>query len=201
MKTPEQIISEYNRYILTVANRLGQPLFFDDLVQVGKLAAIQAYERLDHTKIKNDEKSYITSYIKGKMKNFLTSYLRTIQIPANKINEIHITTLSLSLPINDDGDSLENVIPSNDTYIYPEANNELKSLYLALDKLKPDYKELIQLYFNLNEKENTKPMTIEEIAQLKNTTRQNIAFKISNAISKLQKIMGVEVKKIRNTNK
>ena len=186
-KTPEQIIKEYSRYINTIANRMGQELFFDDMVQVGRLAAIQAYERLDESKINDDEKSYITTCIKGSIMNFLTNNARTIHIPANKLVEHTIPTISINIPLNDEGDTLEDVIPSSDTYIYPEQNNALKTLYFALDKLKPEYREIIELYYDLGD--NSNPMTLREIAAIKNQTHQNIADKLNKAIKKLQKIM------------
>lgn len=206
MKTPEQIIKEYTRYIKTIAMRYNQPQYYDDMVSVGHMAAIQAYNRLDHSKINNDEKSYITTCIKGSIMNWLTNNARTIRIPRsiieNKDDDKRITsipTISLDAPINDELDPMSDLIPSSDIYIYPDQNNELKSLYLALSQLKPEYQQIIELYFDLFDK--GEPMTLEQIAIVKGQTKQNIAYKLDNAIKKLQKIMGADIQKIRNKNK
>ncbi len=184
MKTHDQILKEYNRYIQTVAMRMGQPQYTEDLIQIGRIATLQAYERLDPTKIKNDEKSYITTCIKGSMKNFLTDNARTIKIPAYKQSEVNIPTISISTPVGDKGSTIEDFIVSSDDYIPLEPNKKLRE---ALMQLKPKYKTIITLYFDLED--NSKPKTLREIADELGISFQAVNQQLKLAIIKLKKEM------------
>jgi RNA polymerase sigma factor (sigma-70 family) len=195
-KTPEQIIKEYTRYVQTIAMRYNQPQYLDDMISVGHMAAIQAYERLDESKINNDEKSYITTCIKGSIMNFLTNNARTIHIPANKVSENSIPTISIDTPLNDEGDTLEDVIPSSDTYIYPEQNNALKTALMTLSEKE---RMIVELHLDLND--TSKPMTLKDIGDILGISRERTRQLYERAITKLQIHMGAEVKsnKIKHT--
>jgi len=195
-KTPEQIIKSFDRYIKTIAMRYNQPQYLDDMISVGHMAAIQAYERLDESKINNDEKSYITTCIKGSIMNFLTNNARTIHIPANKLVEHTIPTISINIPLNDEGDTLEDVIPSSDTYIYPEQNNALKTALMTLSEKE---RMIVESHLDLND--NSQPMTLKDIGDILGISRERTRQLYERAITKLQIHMGAEVKsnKIKNT--
>lgn len=202
-KTPDQIIKEYTRYIQTIAMRYNQPRYLDDMISVGHMAAIQAYERLDSSKIKNDEKSYITTCIKFEIMSFLSKNARTIAIPNsiqfNKDEEKRITTIptiSIETPINDEGDTLEDFIPSSDTYIYPEQNNALKTALMTLSEKE---RMIVELHLDLND--TSQPMTLKDIGDQLGVTRERTRQLYERAITKLQIHMGVPVQKhkIKNT--
>jgi RNA polymerase sigma factor (sigma-70 family) len=184
MKTHDQILKDYNRYIQTVAMRMGQPQYTEDLIQIGRIAALQAYSRLDETKIKNDEKSYITTCIKGSMKNFLTDNARTIKIPAYKQGEVHISTLSINTPVGDEGSTVEDFIASSEDYIPLQPNEKLRE---ALTQLKPKYKTIITMYFDLED--NSQPKTLREIAVELGMSFQAVNQQLKLAITKLKKEM------------
>ena len=187
MKTNNQIIKDYDRYIKTIAMRMGQPEYLDDMIQIGRIAAIDAYNRLDPTKIVNDEKSYITTCIKGSIKTFLTENARTIRIPNNKVNQVSIPTISLNTPINDDGDTVEDLIPSSDSDVYPEQNEALKSLYLALSQLKPKYQLILKMYYDLND--NDKPKTLQAIGDELGISKEAVRKQLAIAIKQLKEKM------------
>lgn len=202
-KTPEQIIKEYNRYIKTIAMRYNQPQYLDDIISIGQMAAIEAYGRLDHSKINNDEKSYITTCIKGSIMNFLTTNARTIKIPRNVLQHkdederiTTIPTISTSTPINDDGDVLESVLTDGDVYVYPEPDNKLKN---ALMTLSDKEREILTLHLDLNDQ--GEPMTLSDIGKSMGVSRERARQLYQKAISKLQVEMGAEVKsnKIKHT--
>jgi RNA polymerase sigma factor (sigma-70 family) len=202
MKTPEQIIKEYNRYIKTIAMRYNQPQFIDDMISVGQMAAIQAYERLDQSKINNDEKSYITTYIKGSIMNFLTTNARTISIPRNvqqhKDEEERITTIptiSTSTPVGDDGSTIEDFIPSNEHYISPEPNKAIKTALMTLSE-----KERLVLELHLDLNDTSQPMTLKAVGDELGVSRERARQLYQRAITKLQGELGAEVKKNKLTH-
>ena len=199
------IIKEYHRYIESVANRYRLPEHHQDLMQIGRIAAIQSYDTFDPTK-SNEIKGHICANIKYAISKYVDENLRTIRIPNHILyskdeedKAMMITTLQLDLVINDEGGTVIDLIPSDHTDIYPEVNETSKSLKKALSQLKPEYREVIELYFDLDDE--GEPMTLREIAQLKGKTHQNIADKLNKAVKQLQKIMGADIQKIRNTNK
>ncbi len=178
------VIKKYIRYITTISMRMGQPEYIDDMIQIGRMAAIDAYGRLDPTKIVNDEKSYITTCIKGAIKNFLSENARTIRIPNKRINDVSISTISLNTPINDDGDTIEDLIQSDHTDIYPEQNEAIKSLYLALSQLKPKHQLMIKMYYDLND--DDQPMTLQSIGDELGITKEAVRQQLSKAYEKLK---------------
>lgn len=200
MKTPEKIISEYTRYVKTIAMRLNQPQYLDDIISVGHMAAIEAYGRLDHSKINNDEKSYITTCIKGSIMNFLTTNARTIKIPRNvqqnKDEDARITTIptiSLSTPLNDEGDVLEDLIPSSEPTTPIEPNEALKNALMTLNEKE---REILTLHLDLNDE--SEPMTLADIGKLLGVSRERARQLYQGAISKLQVEMGVPIQKHKN---
>jgi len=190
MKTHEQILKDYNRYIQTVASRFGQSQYLDDLIQIGRIAALQAYERLDETKIKNDEKSYVTTCIKGSMKNFLTDNARTIKIPAKQQSEVHIPTISISTPIGDEGSTLEDFIPSSEDYTPTKPNEALKTALMTLNEKE---RLVVELHLDLNDE--SQPMTLSAIGDQLGLSRERVRQIYDKAITKMQIELGVEVKK------
>jgi RNA polymerase sigma factor (sigma-70 family) len=201
----KQLISEYYRYIESVANRYRLPEHHQDLMQVGRIAAVQSYSTYDPTK-SNDIKGHICANIKYAISKYVDENLRTIRIPNHILystdeedKAMMITTLQLDLVINDEGGTVIDLIPSDHIDIYPEQNETSKSLKNAISQLKPEYREVIEMYFDLGDQ--GEPMTLREIAKVKGKTHQNIADKLTKAITKLQGIMGADITKIRKSNK
>lgn len=201
-KTPEQIIKEYTRYTQTIAMRYNQPQYLDDMISVGHMAAIQAYERLDPSKINNDEKSYITTCIKGSIMNFLTTNARTISIPRNvqqhKDEEERITTIptiSTSTPLNDDLSVLEDFLVASDDYIPPTQNESLKTALMTLSE-----KERLVLELHLDLNDESEPITLKAVGDQLGVSRERARQLYQRAISKLQVELGAEIKKNKLTH-
>ena len=183
-KKAKEIIKEYNQYIRTVANNFKQPLYTQDLEQVGRLAAINAYQHLQEGK---DPKSYITTCIKGAMKNYLTQNARTIRIPAHQVFKMDsISVDSLNVPINDSGEELSNNIPQE----VSEVQNENKALKNALNALKPNRRKVIEMYFDLND--TSKPKTFREIGEELGITKQAVQQVFAKAMKEIEQIMKKE---------
>lgn len=196
MKTPEEkILKDYNRYIQTVASRFGQPKYLDDLIQIGRIAALQAHSRLDNNKIKNDEKSYITTCIKGSMKNFLTENARTIKIPAKKQGEVHISTISISTPVGDEGSTVEDFIVESEPSTPKEPNEALKKALMTLNE-----KERMVLEMHLDLNDESEPMTLKAVGDIMGVTRERARQIYQGAITKLQSQLGAEIKSNKLTH-
>ena len=93
---------------------------------------------------------------------------------------------SLSTIINDDGDTLETIIP-NDNVIDLTDNTETtikKELENILDKLPSREREIIELYFGL--KQEYPPMTLEAIGDKFNLTKERVRQVKEKAIRRLR---------------
>lgn len=177
-KTPEEIIKEYDRYIRTVANNFQQPLYIDDLIQIGRLAAINAHQRLIEGR---DPKSYITTCIKFEMKKYLSQNARTIRLPNNVVFKMDsIPVISLDIEMNENGELLGNNIPSD----VSEVQNENKALKNALNALKPKWKKIVEMYFDLQDKD--KPKSFREIGEELGISRQAVQEQFAKAMKKIE---------------
>lgn len=183
----KEIIKEYDRYILKVANNFNQSLYTEDLIQVGRLEAINAYQRLIDGK---DPKSYITTCIKLKMKSYLTTNARTIRIPAHMVFKMDsIPVDSLDTEFNENGELLYNNIASE----VSEVQNEYKGLRNALNTLKPKWRTIIEMYFDLGD--TNKPKTFKEIGEVLGISKQAVQLQYKKAM----KIMQVELQKEKDS--
>jgi RNA polymerase sigma factor (sigma-70 family) len=192
----KQLISEYYRYIESVANKYRLPEHHQDLMQVGRIAAVQSYSTFDSTK-SNDIKGHICANIKYAISKYVDENLRTIRIPNHILYStdeedaaMMVTTVSANTPINDDGDTLEQLLPASDTYIYPEPNKELKTALMSLSE-----KERLVLELHLDLNDESEPMTLKDIGDQLGVSRERARQLYQKAITKLQVQMGAEVKK------
>jgi len=197
----KQLLSEYYRFIESVANKYRLPEHHQDLMQVGRIAVVESFQTFDSTK-SNDLKGHICANIKYAINKYVDQNLRTIRIPANILYSkeeedaaMMVTTVSANLQINDDGDTLEQLLPSTDTYVYPEPNETLKTLLMHFDKLKPKYQDVIRLAYDLDD--TGQPMTYREISEVLGMTKQGVEYIHTQAIKQLQKLYGLEPTKIR----
>lgn len=177
-KKAEEIIKEYDRYIRTVANNFNQSLYTEDLIQIGRIEAIDAHQRLIEGK---DSKSYITTCIKGAMKKYLTQNARTIRIPSNQVFKIDsIPVYSLDIETNENGELLCNNIPSE----VSEVQSENKGLRNALNALKPKWKLIVEMYFDLQD--TNQPKTFKEIGEELGISRQAVCLQYKKAMKIIQ---------------
>jgi len=183
-----EIIKEFKRYTQKVAGSLFQPEFVDDLIQVANIALVK-YEH-EYDEAKGTRRGYFTTIIKLEMMKFLSLNARTIYIPYQKLyckdidKRIHIPTISLSTPLNDEGDTVDSMIAGQEDYIAPEVNEALK---MALSSLSDKDKDVIEKHLDLND--NSKPKTFAQLGIEYGITASGVQLRYKIAIGKLRKIM------------
>ena len=190
----EKLISTYRRYLIKVASNLTTDDYIkEELISEGNIGLWKAYQR--YTEGDGEMHSYLISYVKGHMLNYLTTNLRTIKIPANIVHHINRTeglsfqtTLSLDTKMGDEdsstlGEMVEDHIEDNSMDDLAEAKLGLLRHYIP--KLKEQYQTIIKLrYF----KENN----YEEIGEHLNISREAVRLQHDKAINKLQELFKVE---------
>ena len=194
-ETFEEILATNFNYIKTVAASLGFE-GNEDLIQVGRIALWNCYNNFN-PEFGTTLMQYAGHNIRNQMKTYLTNNLRTIRIPQNQLRnelskgveerEFNYYMLSTDKAINDDsnitlGDTL------TDKAVLSIDEDEKKIIYNAISKLKPKYREIIQMRYGINQpmdKENT----LSEIGNFYGESKENIRLTLLRAERKLKELL------------
>ena len=86
----EDLLKQYQRYITKVAGTLTNDDYIkEELIQEANIGIWKAYQSFNETQ--GTLHSYLISYIRGKMLNYLTDSIRTIKPSARLIHHINRT--------------------------------------------------------------------------------------------------------------
>jgi RNA polymerase sigma factor (sigma-70 family) len=193
----EDLLKQYQRYIIKVASTLTKDNYIkEELIQEASIGLWKAY--INFNEAEGSLHSYLISYIRGSMLNYLTNSTRTIKISANVIHETNRTegkeivkTISIDKE-NDEGHNLSETISIEEEDNSMDDQQELVRALLKqyLSKLKPKYQTILKLRY-MEEK------TIIEIGAELGISRQAVDQQLELAIHQLQKAFGVQQKRIK----
>ena len=154
----------------------------DDLVSIGTIGLIKAVNTFDpHKKIK------LATYASKCIENEILMYLR-------RNNKLRVE-ISFDEPLNVDWDGnellLSDVLGTENDLVIRNLEDEVdrKLLYMAMDKLSPREKKIMQLRFGLN---NGQEKTQKEVADLLGISQSYISRLEKRIIKRLKK----EIKKM-----
>jgi RNA polymerase sigma factor (sigma-70 family) len=192
----EDLLKQYQRYLIKVASTLTKDDYIkEELIAEGNIGLWKAYQR--YTEGDGELHSYLISYIKGYMLNYLTTNTRTIKVPANIVHHINRTegleftsTLSLDKKIGDeDSSTLGDMVEDHyeDNYLDDQQESIRSLLRQYLNQLKERYQTILKLRY-FEEK------TYLEISDELNTSVENIRQQHDKAINQLQELFQVEKK-------
>jgi RNA polymerase sigma factor (sigma-70 family) len=193
----EDLLKQYQRYIIKVASTLTKDNYIkEELIQEASIGLWKAY--INFNEAEGSLHSYLISYIRGSMLNYLTNSTRTIKISANVIHETNRTegkeivkTISIDKE-NDEGHNLSETISIEEEDNSMDDQQELVRALLKqyLSQLKPKYQTILKLRY-MEEK------TIIEIGAELGISRQAVDQQLELAIHQLQKAFGVQQKRIK----
>ena len=185
--TYNQLLKQYTRYIEKLANSWsnGDYELTKDLEQIGNIELFNIMNKIDEQK--GDEKSYVTTMVKYAMRDYLTNYLRTVRIPANrqhgKCKDEHlIESVSLSSTLYSDSDTTLLdliVIEEDDNSPSDEQLNQKKAIIKALNELKPKWRYILINYHGYNTNEEV--MTLQEIGDQLGISKQAVQLQLKKA--------------------
>lgn len=209
-----ELISANLRFVISIAKEYqNQGLPLADLISEGNYGLITAAKRFDHTKGFRFI-SYAVWWIKQSIIQSLNENSRTVRLPANVINKLskikkeidefekkferkpldgqevevifHPTVTSLNSMINEDGDELIEIIedpnsirPDEDSNSQEEIKDNINKILSVLSERE---KSIIEMYFGLN----GSPLTLEEIGEEFNLTKERIRQIKEKAIRKIR---------------
>ncbi len=198
----DELVKGNLRFVISVAKQYqGQGLDLMDLISEGNLGLIKAAERFDHN-VDIKFFSYAVWWIKQTITSSLNQYSRTIRLPSNviqdnlkskkKLNlegeEYSSSTpycISLSNTINDDGDTMIDVISNPNSENVDDLNNkeELKfKIGKILNVLDDREKYIIENYFGIN----GYVLNLEDMGEELGCTKERVRQLKEKAIKKLR---------------
>ena len=209
-----ELVSANLRFVISIAKEYqNQGLPLADLISEGNYGLITAAKRFDHTKGFRFI-SYAVWWVKQSIIQSLNENARIVRLPANVINKLsklkkeidefekkferkpieghevevvfHPSVASLNTMINEDGDELIDIIadpnasrPDDDG----DGQEEMKdSISKILSVLSERERAIIEMYFGLN----GSPLTLEEIGEEFNLTKERIRQIKEKAIRKIR---------------
>jgi RNA polymerase primary sigma factor len=205
-KIEEELLEGNLRFVITVAKQYqNQGLDLSDLIAEGNLGLMKAIKNFDWTKELRFI-SYAVWWVKQSIIQSLNDNARTIRLPVNVVQDLQkakkeleqtgktLEEKFLSLPsivnldtnINEDGDTLIDLIPNPDA-LSPDAGfetkdilkNKLMSLLNVLDERE---KIIIGDYFGLT----GTPRTLEDIGSDFNLTKERVRQIKEKALRRLR---------------
>lgn len=199
------------RFVITVSKQYqNQGLDLSDLIAEGNLGLMKAIENFDWTK-RLRFISYAVWWVRQSILQSLNENARTIRLPVNVVQELHRAkkdldksgveipekfanlpyTINLEKPLNEEGDTLMDVIVNNNADL-ADANlsteDELKQKLLSmLDVLDEREKVIIQDYFGLS----GSTRTLEDIGNDFDLTKERVRQIKEKALRKLRNETGI----------
>jgi RNA polymerase primary sigma factor len=202
----KEILEGNLRFVITVAKQYqNQGLDFPDLIAEGNLGLMKAIKNFDWSK---DLRfiSYAVWWVKQSILQSLNDNARTIRLPVNVVQDLHRakkeientggvledrfqnlpSMIDLDMHINEDGDTLIDIIKNPDAEMPDEIFNTkdmLKSKLLnLLEHLDERERVIIEDYFGLS----GTPRTLEDIGGDFNLTKERVRQIKEKALRKLR---------------
>lgn len=205
-KVYKELLEGNLRFVITVAKQYqNQGLDFPDLIAEGNLGLMKAIKNFDWSK---DLRfiSYAVWWVKQSILQSLNDNARTIRLPVNVVQELHRakkevestgkelddkfqnlpTIIDLEMNINEEGDTLYDIIKNEDAEM-PDAsfnNKDLlkKEMFKVLGVLDERERVIIEDYFGLS----GSPRTLEDIGDDFNLTKERVRQIKEKALRKLR---------------
>lgn len=194
------------RFVITVAKQYqGQGVDFSDLVSEGNIGLMKAIQSFDWTRNLRFI-SYAVWWIRQSILQSLNEHSRTIRIPVNVIQDLYKekkrtdktgekiddrfanlpSTINLQTQINEDGDTLIDLIVNKDSDMPDEVFNngeQLKEgLFGIMSVLDDRERQIIEDYYGIS----GTPRTLEDIGSDFNLTKERVRQIKEKALRKLR---------------
>jgi RNA polymerase primary sigma factor len=202
----KEIIQGNLRFVITVAKQYqNQGLPFPDLINEGNLGLMKAIQNFDWSKNLRFI-SYAVWWVKQSILQSLNDNARTIRLPVNVVQDLHRakreiesnggkledkfqnlpSMIDLDMSINEDGDTLVDIIKNDQAEMPDEIFNskdELKKqLVSLLNVLDEREKVIVEDYYGLS----GTPRTLEDIGGDFNLTKERVRQIKEKALRKLR---------------
>jgi len=205
-KVYKELLEGNLRFVITVAKQYqNQGLDFPDLVAEGNLGLMKAIKNFDWGK---DLRfiSYAVWWVKQSILQSLNDNARTIRLPVNVVQDLHKakkeiesnggqledkfqnlpSMIDLDMNINEDGDTLVDIIKNDDAEMPDEVFNSKdmlkQKMFEILDILDEREKTIIGDYFGLT----GTPRTLEDIGSDFDLTKERVRQIKEKALRKLR---------------
>ncbi|WP_308779543.1 sigma-70 family RNA polymerase sigma factor [uncultured Clostridium sp.] len=187
----DELIGDNSRIVYKIANKydgVNRELELGDLIQEGILGLIEAAKRYDFN---NEKKAKFITYAVYYIDRYIYRAVNGRSTKEKGNNEFYHNCSSLNVPVGEEGTELGDLIEGVD---YGYENIEEK---LFLNNLRKELEEVMQTHNTLEQREilkfkygwNSKPMKLDDIAEIYNITRD-----------KVRKIEHIALRKLRHSS-
>jgi RNA polymerase primary sigma factor len=205
-KIQQELLEGNLRFVITVAKMYqNQGVDFCDLIAEGNIGLLKAIQNFDWTKNLRFI-SYAVWWIRQSILQSLNEHSRTIRIPVNVIQDMHKdkkrsekdgenisdkfvnlpSTINLEYQINDEGDTLIDLIENKDSMRPDEVFNgkqQLKDgLFEIMNILDERERQIVEDYYGIS----GTPRTLEDIGSDFNLTKERVRQIKEKALRKLR---------------
>lgn len=202
----KEILEGNLRFVISVAkNYQNQGIDLSDLIAEGNYGLLKAIKSFDWSKGYRFI-SYAVWWVKQSILQCLNENARTIRLPVNVIQELHrqkkqtgdnieklntkLATLPVVVnydkPVNEEGDTLIQLLPDNETMAPDELFNDEYNIKTELVKLMHSLdereKEIVNRYYGLG----YTPHTLQEIGNIFKLTKERVRQIKEKALRKLR---------------
>lgn len=183
MKTFEEILKKYKRYIHKTALSFNQDDYLDDLISEGNIALWNAWS--NYKEDLGEFHPYALVHIKGRMKNFLTVNGRIVHLPRKKVEETLKSEIIFNQTLDIDSTEFELEDIQESIEIDDDQYFKNKAILKRFNELKPSYQYIVSNYLGLDPQ--IEAMTLKEIGDELGITREAVRQQYELAIKKLKK--------------
>ena len=202
----KEILEGNLRFVISVAkNYQNQGIDLSDLIAEGNYGLLKAIKSFDWSKGYRFI-SYAVWWVKQSILQCLNENARTIRLPVNIIQELHRqkkqtgenieklntklallpTVVNYDKPVNEEGDTLIQLLPDNETIPPDELFNDEYNIKTELVKLMHTLdereKEIVNRYYGLG----YTPHTLQEIGNIFKLTKERVRQIKEKALRKLR---------------
>ena len=186
------------KFVVLLANKfIGMGVKIDDLIQEGNAGMIEAAKRFTPDK---DTRfiTYAQFWIRKYLNECIVEYGRTVRLPHNQEVDIYrqkvsgewtgnLTNVEIDKPLNeDDGESVGDVILSEDFTDPFEKEEQNRQLLFFLKQLTPQEIEIIKLFYGIEE---TKSLSTREVANKVGLDEVRVNRILKIARNKMRKVI------------
>jgi RNA polymerase sigma factor (sigma-70 family) len=179
--TFDELLKQYEPFLLKVCHAWHRPSMFDDLYQVASLEMWRRWHVYDPSK--GSFLNYLFTHVPGKVRDYVRANEEVVRTPVHKWNKNEFAEIIRF----DAAPHLMDLVTAEEVSTDDGLNvDEADSIHAAVERLKPKLCEAVKGYYFRN-------LTVAALAQELGITHQGVSLRLKTALSLLRKTTSSEL--------